>query len=188
MKTEQAALIRRARKGDADAFAEAFEPLRSMVYAVAYRLVGPDDAEDVVMQTYLKAWQAIPRFGGRSALKTWLYRITRNCALDSLRSRGRRRERVLSQEELDGPAVQFPDLSQATPDEIIARSETAAFVQAAMLGLSPEHRTALQMRFTDGMSYGEIAAATGVAIGTVMSRLFNAKRKLRVILENEADS
>ncbi len=186
MKTEMAALIRRARKGDADAFAEAFEPLRSMIYAVAYRLVGPDDAEDVVMQTYLKAWQAIPRFGGRSALKTWLYRIARNCALDLIRSRGRRRERVLSQEELESPAAQFPDPSQPQPDEVVVRSETAALVQEAMRGLSPEHRTALQMRFSDGMSYAEIAAATGVAIGTVMSRLFNAKRKLRAILENEA--
>jgi len=170
-----------------NAFAEAFEPLRPMIYAVAYRLVGPDDAEDVVMQTYLKAWQAIPRFQGRSSMKTWLYRITRNCALDLIRFRGRRRERVLTQEELDSPAVQFSDPSQQQPDEVIARSETAAFVRQAMCKLSPEHSNVLEMRFADGMSYAEIAAATGVAIGTVMSRLFNAKRKLRKILENEAE-
>lgn len=180
-------MIRRAQQGDTDAFAEAFEPLRPMIYAVAYRMVGPNDAEDVVMQTYLKAWQAIPRFGGRASLKTWLYRITRNCALDLIRSRGRRRERVLTQAELDSPAAQFADPSQPRPDEIAARSETAATVQRAMGKLSPEHRVSLQLRYTDGMSYAEIAAATGVSIGTVMSRLFNAKRKLRIILEAEGE-
>jgi len=85
----QAEQLERARKGDVEAFAEVFEALRPLVFSVANRLVGPNDAEDVVMETYLKAWQGLPRFRGKSSLKTWLYRISRNCSLDFIRSRQR---------------------------------------------------------------------------------------------------
>jgi RNA polymerase sigma-70 factor (ECF subfamily) len=96
---ESAARLAAAGKGDMEAFAALFEELRPMVYEVACRLVGPSDADDVVMETYLKAWRAIPRFNRRAALKTWLYRVTYNCALDFLRSRQRRRDRI---QPLDG--------------------------------------------------------------------------------------
>ena len=179
-------LTARAQNGDMDAFAAVFEPLRPTVYAVACRLVGPSDAEDVVMETFLKAWQAIPRFNRHSSLKTWLYRITYNCAVDRIRARQRLRETPLDDEADGGSAGSIPDDSAPRPDEVLAGSETIDRVRSAMGRLPAEHRTALLLRFSDGLSYAGIAAATGVSIGTVMSRLFNGKRKLRRILEEEA--
>lgn len=179
--------IRRAQAGDVEAFAEAFESLRPTVFAIACRLVGPDDAEDAVMETYLKAWQGIPRFDRRSSLKTWLYRIANNCALDMLRARQRRPERAVPAGDSDRDfSAEAADESQTLPDESAARSEVVARVREALRRLPPESRTTLELRYADGLAYGEIAAATAVSIGTVMSRLFYGKRKLRKILETEA--
>ena len=177
-------LMAKARNGDREAFAELFEPLRAKVFSVAYRLVGPDNADDVVMETYLKAWQAIPRFSGRSALMTWLYRIARNCAVDHIRARRRRHESSLTELESDnGELTWIADETQKAADVLVAGSELAAEVQEALSRLSDEHRTVLLLRYADGLSYMDIGAATNVSIGTVMSRLFNAKRKLRKELE-----
>ncbi len=182
MSEDFARLIDKARKGDVAAFAEVFEGMRQMVFAVACRVVGPDDAEDVTMEAYLKAWQALPRFKGRSSLKTWLYRVTYNCSLDTLRARGRRKETSLVQGE-DDRTADIADTSQPVPDEAVVRSETVKEIQLAMDRLSDDHRTALLLRYSNDLSYSDIAAATGVSIGTVMSRLFHAKRRLRRILE-----
>ena len=173
-------LVRRARGGDVEAFASLFESFRAMVFKVACRLVGEGDAEDVVMDTYLKAWQAMPQFGGRATLKTWLYRITHNCGVDCLRARQRQARRFVRESELetDHP-LDFPDARQAPAGELLGNEETAETVRRALERLTPDHKTVLLMRYADDMSYTEIAAATGVSIGTVMSRLFYGKRRLR---------
>lgn len=171
--------MERARHGDMESFAELFEEVRPLVLAVAYRLVGPSDAEDVVMETYLKAWKALPRFGGRASLRTWLCRIAHNCAVDLIRSRRHLDVPVAAGGDGAGTeAGERPDPRQRTPAEIVANAETGALIQAALDQLGPEHRTALLLRFSDGFSYSEIAASTGVSIGTVMSRLFNGRRQL----------
>lgn len=179
----QRQLVQEAKRGDVEAFAEVFEELRTTVYAIAYRVVGPDDADDVVMETYLKAWKAIPRFNERSALKTWLYRITHNCAVDFIRARKRSKEQPLRQDEHDDRTMSdLEDTSQPTPAELRMKTEDAQQLHQALSRLDPIHRVAIQLRYSDELSYSEIAAATGVSIGTVMSRLFNAKRKLRRII------
>ena len=152
-------MIQRARDGDVEAFAAVFEAFRLMVFRIACRLVGEGDAEDVVMETYLKAWQAMPQFGGRASLKTWLYRIAYNCSVDFL--------------------MDVPDTRQARADETLGSKETAESVRQALMRLAPDHKNALLMRYADDMSYADIAAATGVSIGTVMSRLFYGKRRLK---------
>ena len=187
MNEETGILTRKAQKGDMDAFSSLFENMRPMAFAIACRLVGPTDADDVVMETYLKAWKAIPRFGGHSSLKTWMYRIVHNCALDFIRSNSRKKEVPLVSNKMEGNVdIDLPDPSQLMPDEVLASSEDATRVRSALTYLSSEHRTALLLRFTDGLSYSEISAATGVSKGTVMSRLFNAKRKLRKVIEDSA--
>lgn len=169
-----------------EAFTRLFEPLRGAVFAVACRLVGPQDAEDVVMDTYLKAWKALPGFRGGSSLKTWLVRIARNRALDRLRASTAARE-----ESLDAPAREgddapreYADPVQTAPSEDIEGREMAGVLHKALDRLDPPHRTALLLRYADGLSYADIAAAMGVHIGTVMSRLFNGKRKLRALVES----
>jgi RNA polymerase sigma-70 factor (ECF subfamily) len=178
--------LKAAKNGDVEAFVALFEQFRPLVHAVAGRLVGPDDAEDVVMETYLKAWQALPRFGGRSRLSTWLYRIARNCALDVLRRRETRRERLLARDESESEAVErAPDPAAVRPDRAMEGQELGDAIARAMARLPDVHRVALELRFVDGLSYAEVAAATGISIGTVMSRLFNGRRKLQRLLAAE---
>jgi RNA polymerase sigma-70 factor, ECF subfamily len=180
------ALVWKARLGDMDAFAAVFEGMRADVYKVAYRLVGADDANDIVMDAFLKAWQAIPRFVGRSSLRTWLYRITYNCAIDYLRSRQRRGEESLSSGSEESGVREVADETSGRPDEIVAGRELAEEMALALSLLPYEHKVTLELRYSDGLSYLEIASATGVSVGTVMSRLFNGKRKLRKLLEAES--
>jgi len=180
------ALVGKARLGDMDAFAAVFEGMRADVYKVAYRLVGADDANDIVMDAFLKAWQAIPRFVGRSSLRTWLYRITYNCAIDYLRSRQRRGEESLSSGSEESGVREVADETSGRPDEIVAGRELAEEMALALSLLPYEHKVTLELRYSDGLSYLEIASATGVSVGTVMSRLFNGKRKLRKLLEAES--
>jgi len=173
-------LFQRARNGDVEAFASLFESFRPMLFKVACRLVGEGEAEDVVMDTYLKAWQALPRFGGRASLKTWLYRIAYNCSVDCLRAKERQTRRFVRVSELESDQpLDFPDPRQASADRLLGDEETAESVRQALTQLTADHHAALLMRYADDMSYSEIAAATGVSIGTVMSRLFYGKRKLK---------
>lgn len=181
-----AEFLGRARKGDVEAFLALFEASRGTIYAVAWRLVGPDEAEDVVMETYLRAWKSVPGFSGRSSVKTWLCRIAHNCAVDWLRKRNHLVQPYTPTEgedgENSGERDQYPDTRLREPSEIMAGAELQTAIDAALEAVSPEHRTVLLLRFSDGLSYAEIAAATGVSIGTVMSRLFNGRRKVQKAL------
>lgn len=177
-------LLEQAKAGDIGAFTRLFEPLRGNVFAVACRFVGAQDAEDVVMDTYLKAWKALPGFRGGSSLKTWLAHIARNACLDRIRRVKADRADSMSAGDPEAPARELADPTVSTPDETVRSREMAGVVHEALARLDETHRTALLLRFVDDLSYAEIAAATGVHIGTVMSRLFNGKRKLRAIVDS----
>ena len=180
--------LKQVQNGDAEAFASAFEGLRPVVFAVAARLVGPDDAEDVTTETFLRAWQGIKQFNGRSSLKSWLYRIAHNCAIDAIRKRKRQREVYPAPDENGRNRLdEVPDTTNPHPARELELGEVRDQLDGALNRLSEEHRIVLLLRYSDGLSYNEIAAAAGVPIGTVMSRLFNGKRKLRRLL-NEADN
>jgi len=180
-------LLHRAKAGDMDAFAELFEPLRPKIYAVACRLTGPDEADDVVMDTFLKAWEVLPGFRGGSSLSTWLCKIARNKALDALRKRSTRSRHFVPDENVKSEIAYQVDLQQSAPDREIVRKERRSEVMQAVMQLPEAHRTVLLLRYVDGLSYLEIAATTGVAIGTVMSRLFHGKRKLRTFMSRDSE-
>jgi len=184
--TDKTRLVR-AQSGDMEAFAELFEPLRPLIYTVAYRLVGANDADDVVMETFLKAWDALPRFKGRSSLATWLCRIARNCSYDVLRAKQRRagRAEALDDDAGEGRPLreELADPSAPNPENEADRRELGRLLDEAIAALDEPHRTTFLLREVDGLRYSEIAAATGVRIGTVMSRLFYARRKLQKYLE-----
>lgn len=174
--------LARAREGDAEVFAQAFESLRGTVFAVAARLVGSDDADDVTMETFLRAWQGVRHFDGRSSLKSWLYRIAHNCAIDAIRRRERRREvRPAPDDEGHDALEEVADAAAPHPARALESGERRREMEEALRQLPHEHRVTLMLRYSDELSYGEIAAATGVPIGTVMSRLFNGKRKLKQV-------
>lgn len=166
-----------------DAFAALFEPLRARIYAVAFRLVGPDDAEDVVMDTYLKAWRALPRFAGRSSLSTWLCGIARNQSLDLIRRRKVRHRGRVADRDSEDRVAEVDDPTQTGPLDAMQSLEDQALCRRALAALPEPHRHALLLRYVDGLSYLEIAAALDISMGTTMSRLFNARRKLRQQVE-----
>ncbi len=136
------------------------------------------------MDAFIQAWKALPGFAGRSNLATWILRIVRNRALDVLRAENVRRAEPLDAPDDEGRARPLPDITADTPAEIAARRDLTACVERALDTLSAPHRQVLLLRYVDGFSYAEIAAAVGVSIGTVMSRLFNARRKLKTALKD----
>jgi len=167
-----------------DAFAALFEAFRPMLHAVAYRLVGANSSDDVVMDTYLKAWRGLASFGGRSTLSTWLCRIAKNCALDTYRKESRHAGKYVSTEGEDNHPIvdRIPDPTGRSPAREAENHDLGEVIRKAMTKLTDTHSTVLLLREVDGLSYNEIAAATGASLGTVMSRLFHAKRKMRKIL------
>lgn len=182
---ETESLLARARDGDVEAFAQAFEGCRAMIHRVAYRLAGPDYCDDVVMETYLKAWRTLAGFKGRSALSTWLCRIARNCALDFRRRETRRAKRSVATDAADPEPIveRIPDTKTASPAKAAELLDMRDILERGLAQLSAVHRHTLTLREIDGLSYRDVAAATGVSMGTVMSRLFHARRRLRRILE-----
>jgi RNA polymerase sigma-70 factor, ECF subfamily len=188
MGTAVKTLLQQAREGDIEAFAALFEPLRKKMHAVAYRLVGPTDAEDVVMETFLKAWKALPGFMGMASLSTWLCRIAHNVAMDFVRKRHTQEKRFVSEDDAGIPLEARADPSQTAADVAVMRRETREHLRGALARLPEPHRTVLLLRYADGLQYAEISAATGVSIGTVMSRIFNAKRKLKAVWSQLTDT
>jgi len=143
-----------------------------------------DDAEDVVREAFLNAYQSLNSFKGDSEFFTWLYRIAFNAAI-TLR---RKRKAVLSIEgDADGKSVSEPiDPSEySRPSEAVERIDEDAQLLAAMQRLSPEHRSVLVLRDLEGQKYEDIAVILDVPIGTVRSRLHRARLELRDLLSDE---
>jgi RNA polymerase sigma-70 factor (ECF subfamily) len=178
-------LLRQAQEGDMEAFATVFEQFRPLMSTVAYRLVGSNDSDDVVMDSFLKAWRALPTVRNLNAVRSWLCQTVRNTALDLLRKQNRISARVLENTpDEDGHELLDQVADQAAPvaDRQNELSELTDILQDVLGELGEDHKTVILLREADGLSYQEIASATGVGIGTVMSRLFYAKRKLRKLL------
>ena len=153
-----------------------------------YQMVrNEEDAWDLAQDGFVRAWRSLGNFRGQSAFFTWLYRIMTNVTLDWLR-----KKRIGSGQEFDdtiglpGIAAGAMTAPQATvaPAVRMADQEIRARIDAAIAKLSDEHRAVIVMRELDGMEYQEIADALGCSIGTVMSRLFYARRKLQTMLRD----
>ena len=180
MRDDEAVLVARLRDGDEDACREFIETYQDRIHTVVARVVGSaGEVEDLAQETFIKALGAIHRFQGQSRLYTWLYRIAVNTARDHLAHR-RRRPAV----PLD-TAVVDPVADGDRPDEALQRSEVRRFVRAALDALPEPFRTTLVLREMEGHAYEEIAQILGISLGTVESRIFRARRKLRALLEQE---
>lgn len=175
-------LIEAARGGDRAALERLLAHARPRLFAVALRMVRDrDDAEDVVQEALLKVCRHLTRFEGRSAFSTWLHRIVVNAALDRLRRQQSRSERVPDADDQDAsaaPATPPAAIEEETPERLVERAEVGAAVQGALARLSPAHQQVLVLREFDGESYQEIAVAAQCPVGTIMSRLHHARRRL----------
>jgi len=177
-----AARLAAAQAGDMDAFTQVFEPLRRRLHALACRLVGVDAAGDIVMETYLKAWRTLPTLRDPDALPGWLCRIARRTALDHLRQRQRRSKRELALGDAL-PLAMLDDPLAEPPGSEADRGQVRDTVRAALARLSEKHRVVLLLRVVDELSCEEIASGLGLRLGTVLSRLYYARRRLRILLE-----
>ncbi|TWT45480.1 ECF RNA polymerase sigma factor SigE [Phycisphaerae bacterium RAS1] len=191
----EAALIRSAAAGDGAARRELFVRHRDAAFRVALRISGSQqDALDVVQDAYIKAFESLDRFEGQSGFKTWLLRIVSNKALDLLRSRKvRLAVSIDGGGDDDAPRIDPADaatLPSASDDGGVSHSleqrELAGRLQAAIDKLPPDQRNVFAMYATGEMTYGEIAEAVGIPIGTVMSRLYHARRRLHELLADLA--
>jgi RNA polymerase sigma-70 factor, ECF subfamily len=184
---DDAALIERCRAGDVAAFEPLVEKYRQRVWRLAYNLLRDrEEAWDVAQEAFIRAYQALPSFRGQSAFYTWLYRIVMNVAADRARSRGARArafgtERV-PEEEWDRV---LPDQNPAeeAPDAAAARREQRRKIDQALGTLPEHHRKIVVLSDLEGLSYREIADTLEIPMGTVMSRLHNARKRLREALK-----
>ena len=169
-------IIRRAQKGDSEAFRTLVEGYQTQVYRLAARMCGESAADDVTQEAFVAAWRALPSFRGDCRFSTWLYRLTTNAAIDLLRREKRHRNADdITELDLsdDGPS----------PQELAERGETQEAVRRALGQLSEEHRQVLLLRYMQELDYGEIADALEISEGTVKSRISRAKGRLRELLD-----
>jgi RNA polymerase sigma-70 factor (ECF subfamily) len=178
--TDDQALVERCRGGDVAAFEPLVEKYRQRVWRLAYNVLREqEEAWDVAQEAFIRAWQALPSFRGQSAFYTWLFRIAMNVAQDRLRQRGARgrafgTERV-PEEDMDRVMVD----ADPRPDETAARAEQRMRIRQALDTLSESHRAIIMLSDLEGLSYREIAEVLDIPMGTVMSRLHNARKRLR---------
>jgi RNA polymerase sigma-70 factor (ECF subfamily) len=171
------ALVIRVQAGDYQAFDLLVKKYQHRLLALAQRFVGdPDEAMDVVQDSFIKVYKALGRFRGESAFYTWIYRITVNTAKNFLSSRQRRPQSVdLDLEELESSPSGYALHEVATPEAEAYRDQLEDIVMKAIDGLSQDLRTALVLREFEGLSYDDIAVIMECPIGTVRSRIFRAR-------------
>jgi RNA polymerase sigma-70 factor (ECF subfamily) len=150
-------------------------------------LADADEAEDAVQEAMVKAWRNIGRFEGRASFSTWLHRIAVNAALDRVRRRSAA-VAIRETEPNDDRPARDEGLVEETPEQSYARAETGVVVRRALMRLTPVHGEAIRLCDLDGESYATIASVTACPVGTVMSRIYHARRKLVRELTESAKS
>jgi len=179
-----AALVQRLQSGDAKALDELFRRHRDAAYGIAYRLLGSrEDALDVVQESFIHVMRGIEGFRGQSSFRTWMYRIVTHAALDYRRYRSHRQAESLDTENAPEPAATGP--TQQTPQEEAQEHDLRRAIDQALANVSEKNRAALVLYAQEGLSYKEVAEVLGISIGTVMSRIFNARQRLRELLASE---
>lgn len=180
------AAVSRARGGDADAFRDLVQKHSRAIFRVAYRMTGNEhDADDVVQETFLRAYRQIERFEERANFGTWLHRIAVNCSLDLLRSRRRHDKNRITRkdDDEDGGMTSEFESTDPQPDRLLLSAELKQHVISALDRLSGNERTAFMLRHFEGMPVEEIGRTLGIQVNAAKHTIFRAVRKLRESLE-----
>ena len=191
MEADDLALVQEAKAGDAEAFRALVVRYQRKVYAVALGIVkDPDLAWDVAQEAFVRVHQHLGEFKGDSSFSTWVLRIGSHLAIDSLR-----KERTSSKQDIDdvneadvqggGEGILATALGN-DPQQNALRRELAGKMTEALAQLPEKHRTILVLREVEGLSYEELAERLGIHKGTVMSRLFHARKKMQALLREYA--
>jgi RNA polymerase sigma-70 factor (ECF subfamily) len=191
MEVDDLSLVKKARAGEADAFRALVVRYQRKVYAVSLGIVkDPDLAWDVAQETFVRVHGHLAEFEGKSSFSTWILRIATHLAIDAVR-----KERKARREEMDD--VKEADIAEAgegilstslgnDPRDNALRRELAEKISEALETLPEKHRTILVLREVEGLSYEELAERLGIHKGTVMSRLFHARKKMQAALRRYA--
>jgi RNA polymerase sigma-70 factor (ECF subfamily) len=184
MEWSDEAAAARAKAGDADAFRVLVERHSRPMFRLAFRMTGNEqDAEDIVQDTFLRAYRRIGKFDERASFGTWLYRITVNCSLDLVRARKRRSEQSGPvNPEMDDFMQSLP-ASGPTPDRMAMSGQARQRIAEAMEELSASERTAFVLRHFEGMCIDEVSRVLGCRPGAARHCVFRAVQKLRRALE-----
>lgn len=183
-------LVERAARGDGIAFSELVNRHYEKAVRVSFGMLKDRfDAEDVAQEAFARVYRKLESFEGQSAFSTWLYRIVVNLSIDSLRKRKRQRradvDDEMTREALRSDEELWPVFDQADPMLSVERRELRARLDAAFAELPEIHRAVLVLREVQGLSYEEIADALEIKKGTVMSRLFHARKAMQKLLTQE---
>jgi RNA polymerase sigma-70 factor, ECF subfamily len=181
--SDEVELVDQAREGDAEAFGKLVDRYYRRIYGVVYRMCGPDDAEDLTQEIFLKALGALRsfQFQGHASFRTWLYRIAVNAAINELRRRKRRRQ--VEGPSLDAPFStedgeverELPDENAVAPAQAVERNETQRMVREVLSRIRPQHRLVLTLVDLERMEYKEAAEALKCPLGTLKSRVARAR-------------
>ena len=173
-------LLRRAQAGDEAAFGILMRSHYERTFRLVYAIVRHEaDARDVCQEVWLKVWRQLPKFRGDSKFATWLHPIATRRALDHLRKRRRWFDRFLPFDSGDSGTPSAPEpVTTDDASQHAEKGERLVALQAALVSLPPKLRAVLALREVEGLSYEEIAHATSIPTGTVMSRLYHARRQL----------
>ena len=172
-------LVEQSREGDEDAFRVLVERHTRSIYRTAYRITtNSADADDVVQETFLRAYRALGSYDGRASFTTWSHRIAVNCALDLIDSRKRRDAKVDSSDDLSSIAA-----TTASPDRVVLSAQMQREMTAALTAMSGNERTAFVLRHFNGMSLEEIGNILGIKTNATKNTIFRAVTKLRERLQ-----
>jgi len=184
MPQTDAATVALARDGDSEAFRTLVERHSRAVYRLAHRMTGnPSDAEDVVQETFLKAYKQLSRFESRANFSTWLHRIAVNCSIDLIRSRPHRESGHDSNDLETISGIETDESVQRSPERLMLSTEVQERIATAMGALSQRERAAFVLRHFEGQSIEEISRALGLKANAAKHSIFRAVRKMRLALE-----
>ncbi|RAL21841.1 RNA polymerase subunit sigma-24 [Lujinxingia litoralis] len=191
MEDQELQLVERAQQGDREAFKELVEAYQRKVYGICIGMLkNPDDSMDVSQEVFIKVYRYLEKFNRQSSFYTWLYRITVNMCIDFLRKKKRVQEVdyddgiLRGSDEVEGDEHILPSRLGLNPDRVYGRKELRQKMLEALETLSEKHRTILILREVEGLSYEEIADVLNISKGTVMSRLYHARRYFQAAVEN----
>jgi RNA polymerase sigma-70 factor (ECF subfamily) len=185
-------LVEACKAGDRRAFQALYKRYERKVYSVAYGFLrNQEDALDVVQEAFIKVHRYLPNFEGQSSFYTWLYRIVANLCIDHLRRSVRKRDvefddRLRHDGEQEASA-NLPIRNLGDPSAAVKNKEILAAVEDSLEHLTDKHRAVIVMRELQGLSYAEMAKAMNCSKGTIMSRLFHARRNMQKLLKDRLD-
>lgn len=182
------ALITRCQKADITAFNEIVSRYKDKIYRYVFRMTGSaEDAEDLTQEVFMRMYTNIAGFRAEASLSTWLFRIAGNLCTDSFRKNKHARGNISLDAPMDeseeGASRDVPDMS-SEPDRLFGRKELGEQIEAALAKLPPKLRSAVILHDVEGLAYDEIAQTERVPLGTIKSRIFNARAALREHLKD----